>query len=543
MIQSDRYIRAHAAEKGMIEPFEYDLIRKVDAKKVLSYGCSSYGYDCRLSPKEFLIFRHVPGTIINPKRFNPANLEEVPLHSDKDGDYFILPAHSYGLGVALERIKMPPDITGVCIGKSTYARCFTGDTKVKLVDGDFTFCELIERAAKGERLYGFGVLDGAIVAQELVAPRFIEDSDVLEITLDNGQSVKSTPEHVFMLKDGTTKQAQHLRSGDSLHAVYDWTDHGYPGVYDPVFAKFQEAEGLNRRSARTSVHRMVAKDILQNADMCVHHIDGNKLNNHPDNLALMTASEHLRLHNEEDNRHVLGGLKSKEKFETDEEHREKILAALHSQESKQKAHAGRRWYLGSEANTRSLCEGSAKRWRQPDAKAKQSAVAKAGMAALKRRDDITEESLTNALLASGTIRGAARMLNVDRSAFRRFQPIVDAFRSGTLAGNHKVQSVQALLGTHPTFCLTAPKTGNFALSAGVFVHNCGVIANLTPIESGWEGHLTLEFSNSSGADCRLYANEGICQILFFKGDPCSVSYEDRKGKYQGQGESVTTAKV
>lgn len=193
MIQSDRYIRAHAAA-GMIEPFQSELIRKVDARKVLSYGCSSYGYDLRLSPKEFLIFRHVPGTIMDPKAFNPANLEPTPLCHDENGDYFVLPAHSYGLGVALERLSMPSDITGICLGKSTYARL-------------------------------------------------------------------------------------------------------------------------------------------------------------------------------------------------------------------------------------------------------------------------------------------------------------------------------------------------------------GVICNLTPVEAGWEGHLTLEFSNSSGADCRLYANEGICQILFFKGDPCSVSYEDRKGKYQGQSESVTTAKV
>jgi dCTP deaminase len=61
--------------------------------------------------------------------------------------------------------------------------------------------------------------------------------------------------------------------------------------------------------------------------------------------------------------------------------------------------------------------------------------------------------------------------------------------------------------------------------------------------SGWEGHLTLEFSNSSGADCRIYANEGICQLLFFEGDPCSTTYEDRRGKYQIQPEKVTLAKI
>ena len=72
---------------------------------------------------------------------------------------------------------------------------------------------------------------------------------------------------------------------------------------------------------------------------------------------------------------------------------------------------------------------------------------------------------------------------------------------------------------------------------------CGIIANLTPAEAGWRGYLTLEFSNSSSADCRIYANEGVVQLLFLEGDPCQVSYETRRGKYQDQAEKVTLAKV
>ena len=71
----------------------------------------------------------------------------------------------------------------------------------------------------------------------------------------------------------------------------------------------------------------------------------------------------------------------------------------------------------------------------------------------------------------------------------------------------------------------------------------GIIVNTTPAEAGWEGHLTLEFSNSSGADCRIYANEGICQLLFFEGDPCDTTYKDRSGKYQHQPERVTLARI
>lgn len=113
------------ALSGMISPYTDKLIRKVEATDlpVISYGASSYGYDLRLSAKEFKVFRHVPGKVINPKQFDEANLETVQLQKDVWGKYFILPHHSYGLGVALEYLRLPADVTALFIGKSTYARC------------------------------------------------------------------------------------------------------------------------------------------------------------------------------------------------------------------------------------------------------------------------------------------------------------------------------------------------------------------------------------------------------------------------------------
>src|SRR5664280_1918384 len=64
---------------------------------------------------------------------------------------------------------------------------------------------------------------------------------------------------------------------------------------------------------------------------------------------------------------------------------------------------------------------------------------------------------------------------------------------------------------------------------------CGIIVNVTPFEPEWEGFVTLEISNTTPLPARIYANEGLCQILFFRSDePCQVSYADRKGKYQEQ---------
>lgn len=122
MIQNDLWIN-EMASKGMISPFEPQLVRRLEDLPVISYGLSSFGYDIRLSPNEFRVFRHIPGTVVDPKHFNPDNLEPVELHHDENGSFFILPAHSYGLGVALERLDVPDNITVLCIGKSTYARC------------------------------------------------------------------------------------------------------------------------------------------------------------------------------------------------------------------------------------------------------------------------------------------------------------------------------------------------------------------------------------------------------------------------------------
>ncbi|MFK8031175.1 MAG: dCTP deaminase [Gammaproteobacteria bacterium] len=64
---------------------------------------------------------------------------------------------------------------------------------------------------------------------------------------------------------------------------------------------------------------------------------------------------------------------------------------------------------------------------------------------------------------------------------------------------------------------------------------CGIIVNVTPLEPEWEGHVTLEFSNTTPLPARIYANEGVAQMLFFESDEeCETSYADRAGKYQGQ---------
>jgi deoxycytidine triphosphate deaminase len=112
-------------------------------------------------------------------------------------------------------------------------------------------------------------------------------------------------------------------------------------------------------------------------------------------------------------------------------------------------------------------------------------------------------------------------------------PLAEARLAGILPFNHKVESVTILEEKEDVYCLEVPVTNNFALDAGVFVHNCG--------------NITLEFANLTRYPFKMYIDEGCAQLVFFKGNRPNVTYSDRNngqgGKYQDQGPEVVFAKV
>ena len=120
-VLSDKQIKEYA-QNGMITPFVDRLINEDNEVPVLSYGLSSYGYDIRLSPSQCLLFGGVQHGMCDAKDFDPDILKENELHEDERGKYFILPPYGYCLGVAVERLALPRDVTVVAVGKSTYAR-------------------------------------------------------------------------------------------------------------------------------------------------------------------------------------------------------------------------------------------------------------------------------------------------------------------------------------------------------------------------------------------------------------------------------------
>jgi len=112
VVMSDKWIKKMAIEKGMIEPFEEKLVRK----GVISFGLSSYGYDFRVAD-EFKIFTNVASTIVDPKNFDERSFVTVR------GSYCIIPPNSFALARSVEYFRIPREVIGICLGKSTYARC------------------------------------------------------------------------------------------------------------------------------------------------------------------------------------------------------------------------------------------------------------------------------------------------------------------------------------------------------------------------------------------------------------------------------------
>ncbi|PNY80491.1 dCTP deaminase [Deinococcus koreensis] len=549
------------ALSGMIDPFEDRLVRTAENAQVISYGLSSFGYDLRCAD-EWKIFTNVNSAVVDPKHFDERSFVDI------QAPEIIIPPNSFALARSLEYMRIPDDVMVVALGKSTYARCFSGDTRVALADGRSpTLEEMARGAQEGELYFGYSIGPlGQVLVTELTAPRYIGRDSLLELTLDTGETIQTTPDHEFLTRDGRMVAAGALTPGAPLMPLYRSLRRGYEMTFQPLtgymLGTHRMADEWNLRhgvyESQPGTHR--------------HHLDGDRLNNAPWNITRMEAGAHLRLHNE-----VTYG----EGFHP-QEHGAAISDALTRlrendawyarYRAAQATRAQEFWTGDLHAATRAdLLRRHRERWTDEERQAQRERLARfwadhpqargvqgersrqawqrddgsrrAGQAnharTLKLREDVTEASVRRALDQTGSIRGAAGLLDVDRSAFRRFPDVLAAFRgqaadAGRPVVNHKVLSIRELPGDHDVYCLTVPEAGNFALEAGVFVSNCGIVANVTPLEPGWEGHVTLEFSNTTPLPAKMYAFEGCVQLLFFQGERPEVTYGDRQGKYQGQ---------
>src|SRR4029434_8369890 len=159
-----------------------------------------YGYDIRCAP-EFKVFTNIHSTVVDPKNFDEKSF--VDFHED----VCIIPPNSFALARTLEYFRIPRNVLTITLGKSTYARCFRGDTRVALVDGTApTLEQMAQRATKGEMFWRYSLGEvGAIISPLLEAPRFIGRDSLIEIVMDNAKSIFCTPDHQFIARDGQSR--------------------------------------------------------------------------------------------------------------------------------------------------------------------------------------------------------------------------------------------------------------------------------------------------------------------------------------------------
>jgi len=112
MLKSDSWIREMCLGSAMISPF----VEKLIARNKISYGLSSYGYDIRVAD-EYKVFTDVHNCVLDPKNFSSRSFVDIK------APFCIVPARSFALSRSVEYFKMPRNVIGLCIGKSTYARC------------------------------------------------------------------------------------------------------------------------------------------------------------------------------------------------------------------------------------------------------------------------------------------------------------------------------------------------------------------------------------------------------------------------------------
>lgn len=549
------------AQKGMISPFEPKLIREVKGastlplRPVISYGLSSYGYDIRLSPVEFRIFRHIPGKVVDPKNFNSQNLEPSQLHADDSGNYFILPAHSYGLGVALEKLEVPDNITVICIGK-----CLTGDTRI--VDAN-SGAYLPIKEFLGGQTASYSDSQGII---KTAATAFIPQGvkPVYRVLTQKGAVIKATSNHPFLTEKGwqplesltsgikiaTPREIPVFGNGDLtideailLGLMISEGQCDTPGS-SPCFTSEDEVlVGTLKACAKTVVDQEVTYKGKDYGYRLVNRAGrGGIATANRSNLWLKSynlnvgASEKfvpqrvftaprlvvaafLRALFSGDGSVYLVGESTRNKPTLAVEYcsiSEQLIRDVH--------HLLLRFGIPSQIRTKNPSKG-----RTAYTLSFQSS-----------------ESILRFFNEIGFLPGSIKQRRFEEKMYS----VLLATKPRQKIHQHilwdEIKSIEPV-GMEEVYDISVPGLENFVAN-DIIVHNstyarCGIIANLTPAEAAWRGHLTLEFSNSSSADCRIYANEGVVQLLFLEGEPCAISYDTRRGKYQDQAEVVTLPKV
>lgn len=341
--------------------------------------------------------------------------------------------------------------------------CLTGDTVIPLLDGSYP---TIRELAEGDRdefwLYS-ATSDGKVVPGRGHSARLTKrNAELIELTLDNGESVRCTLDHPIMMRDGTYQEADFVLPGDSLMPLY--TREVRRGNHS-TYRQVKHPSGV-WQMAHVAVDRYLNGSIGNG--QVVHHADFDSLNNDPSNLVRMDRSEHMELHVTNGRSNLLKYLKS----DQNRKNVSKQLKGLWEDPEWARRQRMRACAVGgSHPMPEHMKQMHSKRWRRDGNP--------------RYRRDLSAEQILQAAPDHESLKSLSNAISLDRRAIRRILAEAGIEWKGFLqahgftkgrfqkstACNHQVVEVRYLEHREDTYDLTVDQHHNFAIGAGVFVHN------------------------------------------------------------------------
>jgi deoxycytidine triphosphate deaminase len=530
MVLNDKQIAKRAAQ-GMIEPFVDKQVREVVVEsnyegklasttgkkriKVVSYGLSSFGYDIRIGTK-FKVFSNAYGCpVIDPKNFEPKVLVEIEVEPH---EAVIIPPNSYVLGLSLEYFRIPNDIIALCHGKSTLVRsgilvnvtpfepCYSADTECLTIEG----WKLLKDVKIGEQIATLN--DKSELEYHPVERKqeYDYDGDMIHFA---GRSIDLlvTPEHKVYAKNRYHDRYELIEARD-IYKRYNWK-----------MKRDAEWTGLRRETVEVAGETVDTDLWLQFLGYWIG--DGS--------VTFNSKKKHYQIR--------LACFKDRKVKKYG-----KVLEKLPFKFSR----IGTGYSCLNKALYEELVEfAGCENKRVPDW--------------VMSLDASHLDVLLDALIESDGNRGTMTYKTASKQLADQLQEI--ALKTGRVAiirrldaETQNTQSNGDIKATRTSYVLrfcsgqTEPKVSPATQHK---VHYTGKVYDVTvknhvlyvrrngkPVWSGncWVGHAVLEISNMTPLPAKVYAGEGIAQVLFLKGEPPATTYADRQGRYQDQRDIVTS---
>jgi deoxycytidylate deaminase len=441
-----------------------------------------------------------------------------------------------------------------------HERCISGDTVIKLLNGEYkTIAELTE-IGTDFWVYGIDLKTESIVPVLAKNPRITKYvDDMIEVTLDNNKTVKCTPDHKFLLRNGEYKEAQNLQNGDSLMPMYyNFSSYNHESISNTIVARKEKwKNGWIGKTPQTPTHILVYKYFYNNIESnChIHHINCNERDNSPNNLRMITKEEHTRLHNKLNpiprdkliEYSKLGNKALKEKMKNDIEFRRMISELGKKNMSKNWENPKFREMM--EIRRYEICSKGAHATNSVPEHIKLRMIGKIlkGISELsfksnKKLNSNNYEEVRKRYPTRKKLGETGNPAPSTDTILKYFKSIDEAINESKTY-NHKVISINKIsCNNEPVYDITVDETENFAVDLGdnscIFLHNCrGTHSEQNAIIQAALHGITTEGATlyCTHQPCilctKMIINAGIVRVVYTNGypDPDSLSFFEEAG--------------